>query len=118
MEGRYLEDYMKNMEYNKYRLRYTNEVEEELDDIYNYISRILKEPRIASRLINKIEQEIYRLETSPYLGQRVNIKPRNEECRRMVIGNYIALYKIEETQKEILIFHIFYGKRDYLANNN
>ena len=109
---------MKNMEYNEYKLNYTNEVEEELDEIYNYISQVLKEPEIARRQINKIRQEIHMLITSPYLGQRVNIKPRNEECRRLVIRNYIALYKIEETQKEILIFHIFYGKRNYLANNN
>lgn len=45
---------MKNMEYNEYKLNYTNEVEEELDEIYNYISQVLKEPEIARRQINKI----------------------------------------------------------------
>ncbi len=107
---------MKNLEY-KYSWRFVGASREELREIYNYISQILKEPQIAERLTRKIIQEIDRLEMSPYLGQRVNIKPRNEECRRLVIGNYIALYKIEETQKEILIFHIFYGKRNYLANS-
>ena len=108
---------MKNLEY-KYSWRFVGASRKELREIYNYISQILKEPQIAERLTRKIIQEIDRLEMSPYLGQRVNIKPRNEECRRLVIGNYIALYKIEETQKEILIFHIFYGKRNYLANSN
>ncbi len=118
MEGRYLEGYMKNMEYDKYQLKFSNVLEEDLSEIYNYIAQILKEPIIAKRLVNKIEEEIYRLEMSLYLGQKVHVKPRNEEYRRLVIGNYIVLYRIEDTQKEILIFHIFYGKRNYLANNN
>ena len=106
---------MKNMEY---KVRITEFAEEELKNIYNYIYQNLKEPQIAKRVVNKIEQEIYRLKISPHLYQEVYIKPRNERYRRAIIGKYIILYKIEENKKEVLIFRIFYGKKDYLVIHN
>lgn len=115
MQRRYLRDYMKNSETNKYRLVFSEYADDDLNEIHDYISQILKEPIIAERLILKIEREISILKTSPYISREIRAKRQREPCRRLVIGNYIVLYQIKETQKEVLISHIFYGRRNYLV---
>ena len=109
---------MKNLEYDKYTLRLVSTAEGDLREIHNYISQILQEPQIANRLIKKIKREMNILKRSPYACIEVHTKRQKESYRRLVIGNYIVLYKIREIKKEVLIFHIFYGKRDYLVIDN
>lgn len=87
----------------------------DLEEIYNYISQVLKEPIIAERLINKIVIGINDLILSPYISPKIHVKKQRKPCRRLVVGNYIVLYQINEMQKVIFILHIFYGKRDYLV---
>lgn len=43
-----------------------------------------------------------------------NIKPKNQIYRRLVIDNYVVLYRVEEEKKEVVIFQILYGGRNYL----
>jgi len=42
------------------------------------------------------------------------IKPHNDVYRKLVIDNYVALYEVEETYKQVVIYRVLYGKRDYL----
>ena len=49
-----------------------------------------------------------------FLGVEVHIKPHNNIYRKLVIDNYIALYEVEETYKQVVIYRVLYGKRDYL----
>lgn len=99
----------------KYKIILIDNAQEELEEIYNYIAQYLKEPIIAERLIIKILQGISILETSPYISREIRAKRQREPCRRLVISNYIVLYQIKEAQKEVLISHIFYGRRNYLV---
>lgn len=34
--------------------------------------------------------------------------------RKLIIDNYVALYEVEETYKQVIIYRVLYGKRDYL----
>lgn len=64
--------------------------------------------------MNKIEQSILKLEQNPYSCIEVHIKPHNNVNRKLVIDNYVALYEVEETYKQVVIYRVLYGKRDYL----
>lgn len=68
----------------------------------------------ANRLMRKIEQNILNLGQNPYSCKEVCIKPRNEMYRKLVIENYIVLYRIEKELKKVVIYRIVYGKKDYL----
>lgn len=64
--------------------------------------------------MNKIEQSILKLEQNPYSCIEVHIKPHNNVYRKLVIDNYVVLYEVDETYKQVVIYRVLYGKRDYL----
>lgn len=102
------------MDTNTYEIVFTDTAKEELEEIYEYISEHLLEVGVANKLMDKIEQSILRLEQNPYSCVEVHIKPHNNVYRKLVIDNYIALYEVEETYKQVVIYRVVYGKRDYL----
>lgn len=54
------------MDTNTYEIVFTDTAKEELEEIYEYISEHLLEVETANRLMDKIEQNIFRLEQNPY----------------------------------------------------
>ncbi len=102
------------MDTKKYNIILTDMAKIDLEEIYQYIFENLKEPKIAYKLMEKIETEIVSLETSPYRRMEVHIKPKNQIYRRLVIDNYVVLYRVEEEKKEVVIFQILYGGRNSL----
>lgn len=102
------------MDINNYEIVITDVAKEELEEIYEYISEHLKEPKIANKLMGKIEENILNLEYNPYICSEVKIKPNNNTYRRLIIDNYIALYEVDEKYKQIVIYRIIYGKTDYM----
>ncbi len=102
------------MDTNNYEVVLTDTASEELEEIYDYISKNLHEVAIANRLMEKIEQSILRLEQNPYSGVEVHIKPHDEVYRKLVIDNYITLYDVDEKYKQVIIYRVLYGAMDYL----
>lgn len=99
----------------KYELKMTNRAKKDLDNIYNYISKCLMEDKIAQNLINKIEKEIFRLETFPESCAVIdNLNGKNKIYRKLVINNYIVIYRIDKKYKMIYIVRVVYGGRNYL----
>ena len=99
---------------NNYEIIFTDTAKEELEKIYEYISKHLYETSAAKRLMKKIEQNFLRLEKNPYSCMEVCVKPHDKTYRRLVIGNYIGLYDIDEKSKQVIIYRIFNGRMDYL----
>ena len=114
MQKVFLKNWEKNMNTNSYKIILTDTAKEELQGIYEYISNKLLEKQIAKKLMNKIEQNIMKLEQNPYLYSKVCVKPHNDTYRRLIIDNYVALYDIEENEKQVIIYRILYGRMDYL----
>lgn len=102
------------MDTNTYEIILTDIAKEELDEIYEYISKNLFAKKAANDLMNKIENSILLLETNPFSCVEVSIKPHNELYRKLIVDNYIILYQIEEDYKQVVIYRALYGKRDYL----
>lgn len=83
-----------------------------LKTIYNYICFELFAPNAANNLFKKVINEIYKLENSPRIHMKVE-QQNDLEYRRMIINNYIILYMIDESKKEVYITNIFYSKSNY-----
>lgn len=103
------------MDIKKYDIILTKGAKTDLEEIYKYIFENLKEPDIAEKLMRKIEKSILSLDTFPNRCMKIKAKPMNQTYRRMVIENYIVLYKVEEEKREVVIYKISYGKRNYLV---
>ena len=102
------------MDTNNYEIILTDTAQEELEEIYEYISKKLYERPAANRLMEKIEQSFLKLENNPYLCMEVCVKPHNEIYRRLIIDDYIALYDVEEKYKQVIVYRIFNGRMNYL----
>ena len=94
-------------------IAFTPDAVNDLSDIKDYISRILKNPAAGSRIVNGILDDIEKLSESPELGSSFVSRFGIPTCLRyLVVGKYIVVYRNEES--EVRIIHVFYGRRDYL----
>ncbi len=99
----------------KYEVEFTDDCIEEMDEIYNYISKELVANTAAKKLINQVKQDVLALEISPMLYMKIDKKDKFErEYRRMVVKNYVILYTIDEENKKVYISHMYYGRRNYM----
>ena len=99
----------------QYQVKITKNAEQELIEIYEYISGILKSEIAANNFVKQIEEKINRLYVFPYLCMEVKTKPRNTIYRKLYVKNYLLLYKVLEENQRVDIIHIYYGRRDYLV---
>lgn len=81
-------------------------------NIYEYISENLNEKKIANKLLRLIDKKIKLLEVFP-LAYKLYKKEENFEYRKLIVKNYIIIYKINLKQKEIFISHIYNQKFNY-----
>lgn len=100
----------------RYSLVLTDVAEQDLYDIFEYISQKLSNNIAANALMNKIEKSFLNIEENPYLYEKVNVKLNNEIYRRLIVDNYIALYDIDENTKRVIVYRVLYSGRDYLEN--
>ena len=102
------------MDTNNYEIILAASAKEDLDNIYEYISKNPNLKSSANKLMNKIENAVLRLEDFPYSCAEVKVKLQNMIYRRLIIDKYVALYRVEEQLKQVHIIHIYYAKQDYL----
>lgn len=99
----------------QYKIVFTNDCIQEMDDIYNYISKKLYSSNSAKSLMKKIDDTINDLKIMP--EKYFVIKKYDElnlEYRRIVVNKYIILYTISEQNNTIYIVHMYYAGENYL----
>jgi toxin ParE1/3/4 len=88
------------------RLTLTSQARADLEDIWLHIAQ--DNPPAADRLIDEIAVRVERLEAYPLLGpSRPEIAP---DARLLVIGNYVALYRLLDDDIEVV--RVVHGARE------
>lgn len=83
--------------------------------MYKYISNTLKEKRIAQKILNEIENNILILKYIPYAFSIVDFNfKRKYEYRKLLIRNYLVIYRIDEKNKYVYIVKIIHIRKNYL----
>ena len=99
----------------RYKVVLTVRAKEELDSIYYYISKSLMADKAANNLMNKIHNSILRLEEIPESCSLIEqYKDKRYQYRKLVINNYVAIYRVDKENKKVYIVRIVYGGRNYL----
>ena len=99
---------------NKYKLKITPVAENDLDEIYYYISNSLLAPIPAQNLMDKIENSFKMLCDFPYKSELSKHELlRQKGYRKMIVDNYVAMYLVDEQSKVVIIARVFYGAMDY-----
>ena len=98
----------------KYKVLRTGTAEIQLTEILQYITRLTGDTKSALNLLDDIEEAQKRLEEFPESG----INPRDIAIKRwgyryLIIKNYYMFYKVNHTNKTVMIYAIIYCKADY-----
>lgn len=99
-----------------YNLVITQMAESELDDIVCYISDDLKNPPAAVSFLEQVENCYNHLVDNPFIYSLCdNPELKNKGYHKVVIKNYIMIYKVDKPANTVYILHIFFGRRDYMS---
>jgi len=96
-----------------YKIVYTQEAEQDLINIYSYISLDLKAPIAARKQADRIMDLIWSLEKMPLRHKLYQDEPwYSRGLRFCPIDNYLIFYLVDEAKKTVTIIRIMYGKRN------
>lgn len=98
----------------KYSVKLMSRAVRDLDDIYDYIAGSLLEPETATKLIDRMEQQIYSLEQMPYrCPERKKGIYANRGYRQLMIENYTVIYRIDEANKMVIVVTVRYSPSNF-----
>ena len=95
-----------------YRVKYTQTALKRLDDILAYIAVTLCNPSAAKRLLDDFDEAIENVSKFPYaMSKAKNKNVTTKEYRKILVRQYLAIYRIDEKKKAIYILTFRYAPR-------
>jgi toxin ParE1/3/4 len=98
----------------KRKIEYSEKALADMDEIYDYIADILKNPVAAQDTLNGLMDQVDRLDLFPESGSILELEKGLESGYRYVrYKNYIAFYRLIHNH-DIWVDRVLYAKRDYM----
>lgn len=98
----------------EYTLRFMPIAADDLDSIYDYISNRLSAQQAAHNLMKKMEECYMHLKTMPHMGTKCLDEYLNKKgYRKLIVDNFITLYKVDDEKKIVTVMRVIYGRRQY-----
>lgn len=95
------------------KIHYAPEAQNDLDEIWEYISFDLSNPQATENTVNKILDRIDALENFSEIGAPLSsVTEVESDYRFLVSGNYMVFYRV--TGKDVYIDRVLYSRCDYL----
>jgi len=86
----------------------------DLDGIYTYIAKNLLEPGTALNMVDELEKAIFSLKQLPERGAIRRIGAyANGDYRQLFVNNYVIIYRVLETKKEVHIVTVHYTPSNF-----
>ena len=99
-----------------YKLIVSRDAHEDLAGIVRYIADELENGEAAASFLDDIEVRYKRVVDNPHIYVLCNdARLVGMGYRKIVIKNYLILYRIDEENKTVYIIRIVYGGLDYSA---
>ena len=112
MQKQFLQNWRKNI-LDKYKVKVNPRAIRDLDNIYEYIASEKLAPENAKGQVERIKESILGLDTFPQSHQERNEgRYAGKGYRQLVIDNYIAIFRINESQKTVYVATIQYQGRN------
>ncbi len=98
----------------KYIIKLLPKAYRDIDEIYSYILEEFKEPKLAEKIVNSIEDSILGLEYYPKRGaeRKVGVYA-NKGYRQLFVKNYTIVYRIDEKLKYVVIVTVRYSPSNF-----
>lgn len=98
----------------KYKIQLSIKAKNDIKNIVRYIKDVLLEPLIAEKYAKLIEKEIKSLGHCP---QKFAVIDKGiigiDNIRKLIIKNYIAFYRINETDRIVNVERVLYGSSNW-----
>lgn len=99
-----------------YKVYMSKVAKNDIVNIYNYIKINLMSPDAAINIVRKIESSIEDLNFMPERYERVGLEGLEyENIRRLMVNNYIVIYKVIKEEYRVEVLRVFYSKRDIIS---
>ena len=86
---------------------FMKDAERDLGDIEEYLSQFYA--NTARKFLSKLQNKVLKLESMPYLYPAYDEDPF---FRRMVVGDYLIFYSVEDDRDLVIVHRIFHATRD------
>ena len=98
-----------------YKLKFTKQSNNQIVEIFDYISYNLNSPQTAARLLREIKDKTLKLADFPEMYELVEFDPwRTYGIRKITVANFVIYYWPDHENKMVLITSVVYGKRNQL----
>lgn len=97
----------------KYRVKVTPRAIRDLDSIYEYIAKEKSAPENAKGQTDRIKEAVLGLDTFPQSHQERNEgRFAGRGYRQLLIDNYLAIFRIDEEEKNVYVVAVQYQGRN------
>ena len=99
-----------------YAVRFTSTAEADLQEIMDYVSRVLDNPSAAESLLDQIDERIRKLSDYPEAHPlATDIKLQEWGIRVFTFGNYVGLYRVRRDEQTVVVLRLLHGRRDWIS---
>jgi toxin ParE1/3/4 len=98
----------------KYTILRTDKANDQLFDLVRYIADDSGSIDIAMAYLEKLENTILQLETSPHMGSfpRYSIL-KKQGYRVLIIERHLVFYKTDDEKKTVTVYAVVDGRQEY-----
>ena len=97
-----------------YRLEVSSDAHNDIYEIVGYIANELSAPKAASSFLDDVETSYLRVVDNPHSYSLCSdVRLERLGYRKIVIRNYLMLYRIDEDNQVVYIVRVVYGRRNY-----
>ncbi|TVR60401.1 MAG: type II toxin-antitoxin system RelE/ParE family toxin [Spirochaetaceae bacterium] len=97
-----------------YSVKFSRTAAQDLDDAHDYICGVLKNPTAAANLVLELESKLEGIREFPdSCGLVQDSYLKSLGIRFLLVKNFVAFLKVEESLKEIQVVRFLYGKRQW-----
>lgn len=99
----------------KYRILRTDKANDQLYSILQYIAEDSGSIDVALSVLDALEAEIRKLETTPHMGSypRYSIL-RKQGYRVLIVQRHLVFYKVNEQRREVAVYAIVDARQNYV----
>lgn len=99
-----------------YEIKLTSQAIEQIEEIVQYISKVLLVPETAQKWADTMQSEIVMFGFMPSRYPLTEEEPwHTKEIHKMTFKNFLVYYLIDEDRKVVWVTAVIYGRRDQLV---
>jgi toxin ParE1/3/4 len=99
-----------------YSVLFTRTAEADLQEILDYLSRVLGNRPAADNLLDQLDKRIQKVSEYPEAHPLVaDTHLRERGIRVITLGNYLGLYRIHQDEQTAVILRLLHGRRDWVS---